>query len=244
MAQEAALPPSPGTAAAQGSATTPSWSFNITPYLWLSGLSGKLRPVADGPAVSVNQSFGDIYNHLNAGAFLSASAQRGRFVLLGDFTYADVSQRAQYAFLGAKLDNTQFSTTLEAGYEAYQGGRWTVDLLGGVRAWVIDTRVKLRAFDEPILSYSNTLSWADPLLATRVSAKLGRGFSVTAYGDLGGFDVGSHFTWQAVGTLDYAIQSNLVVSAGYRHLNVDYRNSGSRIDFSMSGPLLGLSYRF
>lgn len=89
---------------------------------------------------------------------------------------------------------------------------------------MIDTSVKLRAFNEPPLSFSNTSSWADPLLATRISVNLGHGLSVTAYGDLGGLDVGSHFTWQAVGMLNYAIRKNLVVSAGYRQLAVDYRD--------------------
>ena len=244
LAQDATQPPATAVTTVRPIAAAPSWSFEVTPYLWLSGVSGKFRPVAGGPTVSVNKSFGEIYDHLDAGAFLSAAARRGRFVLLGDFTYAQVSQRAQYGPLGANLDNTQISATLEAGYEAYKDTRWTVDLLAGARAWVIDTRVRLRAFDQPLLSLSSTTSWGDPLLAARVSAALGHGLSVTAYGDVGGFDVGSHFTWQAVGTLDYAIRRNLTVSAGYRHLAVDYREGGSRLDFSLSGPLLGISYSF
>jgi hypothetical protein len=64
------------------------------------------------------------------------------------------------------------------------------------------------------------------------------------HADIGGFGIGSDSTWQVVATANYQISKALHLSAGYRHLAVDRDESGTRIDISMSGPLLGATWRF
>ena len=74
----------------------------------------------------------------------------------------------------------------------------------------------------------------------------------TLSGDVGGFGVGSEFSWQAIGAyrFDFAKTSHVTWSGmiGYRALYVDYeRGTGvTRYEFDVlqHGPVVGISARF
>lgn len=65
-----------------------------------------------------------------------------------------------------------------------------------------------------------------------------------AQADIGGFGVGADFTWQVLGTVNYLLTDHLSVSAGYKHLAIDYDDDGYVFDATLSGPVLGITYRF
>jgi hypothetical protein len=64
--------------------------------------------------------------------------------------------------------------------------------------------------------------------------------SITHRGDVGGFDVGSKFSWQVLGALDYEICRSRTVTwsgmVGYKALSVDYaQGSGvSRYEYDVT----------
>ena len=45
-------------------------------------------------------------------------------------------------------------------------------------------------------------------------------------------------------TVGYQIKDWMWVRAGYRHLHVDYEDDGFVFDVDMSGPILGIGFRF
>ncbi len=71
-------------------------------------------------------------------------------------------------------------------------------------------------------------------------------------GDVGGFDVGSRFAWQAIAGygFDFAVWNGITFSGvlGYRGLYVDYAHGAGRqgyeFDMLQHGPVLGVSMRF
>ena len=71
-------------------------------------------------------------------------------------------------------------------------------------------------------------------------------------GDVGGFSVGSQFSWQALAALnyDFYVRNNVTWSGmiGYKALYVDYsRGAGLtryEYDMNMHGPIFGVSARF
>ena len=71
-------------------------------------------------------------------------------------------------------------------------------------------------------------------------------------GDVGGFDVGSKFTWQAIAgyKFDFAVRSGITFSGlvGYRALYVDYAQGFGRrlyeFDMLIHGPVVGVSLRW
>jgi hypothetical protein len=93
---------------------------------------------------------------------------------------------------------------------------------------------------------NRSASWGDPLLAGRYHFDFGNGFGLTAYGDLGGFGVGAHTDWQAIGTVDYALNSWINLHLGYRSLNFSYSASDSNLGFDvhMRGPIFAGTFRF
>jgi hypothetical protein len=72
--------------------------------------------------------------------------------------------------------------------------------------------------------------------------------SVSVRGDIGGFGVGSHFTWNLAAILRYQVSPRVSAGAGYRILDINYsEGTGTRAfryDVQMRGPVLGLDLHF
>ncbi len=226
-------------AAQEGSS---DWAFQVTPYVWMAGMGGAIRPGAATPSVEMNHSFRDILHVLTAAAFVSGLAKRGRLILLGDLSYSSIAADGELApGVGASGKERQISLTLTGGYRALDEPGSTVDLLAGVRAWDIKVSAHVPAFG---VSATPSISIVDPVLAVRFNKELAPRWSAIMYGDVGGFGVDSKSTWQVVGTVNYKLKDLFYVSAGYRYLSLDYRRNGTLIDIHMAGPLLGLTWQF
>lgn len=233
----------PGAAAAE---ERPDRAFQLTPYVWATGVGGTARPFAGAPVLDVDASFGDLLEDLDAAFFLSGYARAERFVLVTDFSYASSSRGgvARVPGLGpvpaeGRLRQTSF--TLVSGYRVVDDPRVTLDLLAGARAWRIRADVELAG---GALSRSPGLDFVDPIVAARANLGLGSGWSTILYGDVGGFGAGSDRTWQGFATLNYQISGSLFLSAGYRFLSVDYDSGGTAADLRLGGPIVGVTYRF
>lgn len=218
------------------------WTYQVTPYVWGSGLAGTIRPIRSGPTVEIDESFSDVLEHLDAAFFLFMMARKDRLVLIGDLSYSQSSADGELASgIAASGKEKQTSLTLLGGYAAVDTQDVTLDILAGIRAWDISASVDVPAVG---VSESPSLTFVDPVLAARLSARLAPQWTAVGYLDVGGFDVGSKRTWQAVASINYQVSDRFSVSAGYRHLAVDYRSDGTILDFSMSGPIVGATWRF
>lgn len=69
---------------AQNKAAADAWRFQLTPYVWMTGLDGSVRPFRGAPTAHVNKSFSDILENLDAAAFVNGTARKGQYVLQGD----------------------------------------------------------------------------------------------------------------------------------------------------------------
>jgi len=218
------------------------WSAQVTPYVWATGLGGSLRPLAGGPSISIDKSFGDILEDLDAAFFITGFARKDRFVLLGDVSTSSSSRGgAVPPGIPAKGGLRQTSLTLLAGYRAVAEGPFTLDVLAGARVWDVRARVSVQAVPVRV---ARERSFADPIVAGRLNLHLAPGWSLLAYGDVGGAGVGSRLTSQLAAAVNYAVNDRFYLSAGYRQLHVDYREDGMRVDIRMKGPLVGATLRF
>lgn len=223
-------------------ANAQEWSAQLTPYVWATGVSGDITPFSGAPTIAFNSSFSEILDDLDAAFFISGYARRDRFVFLGDLSYSSSSRDGLIPpGVPASGELKQTSLTLAAGYRVVTDPSVSVDVLGGARVWRIEGSV-----DVPLagVSVSPTESFTDPIVAVRANFSLDPQWSAVLYGDYGGFGVGSEETSQLVATVNYQMTENFYLSVGYRTLSVDYRDSGTRIDATMSGPLFGATWRF
>ncbi|HMN71707.1 MAG TPA: hypothetical protein PKA55_07540 [Rhodoblastus sp.] len=249
-AQAADLPqPVPPPAPPEAGSARPDWALQVTPYLWASGLNGRVSPFRLAPTVHVEKSFGDVMKNFNIGGFLHVWARKGSFVANADIMYVSTTDSHSVdplPFVGsvrARLTTGLFYATLVGGYRVLDVGPVTFDALAGGRLWNVSNRASID-FAFVSLGFAKSLTWVDPVVGGRAFWRLTDAFSIQAQGDIGGFGAGSKLTWQALGTLNYAFAEHFSASLGYKVLRTNYARGGYVFDVTMSGPVLGVTYRF
>ena len=166
---------------------------------------------------------------------------------------------------------TTSMTIVETG-GLYEFGRWdhapgsftAVDGLLGFRYWNISNEIDLnligsvnvaalgiefgRSFS---VARANGVDWVDPVLGLRLRHQFTPSQNLMVRGDVGGFGLGSQFTWQAAAVYSYQWRFDgyaLAALVGYRALGVTYSEgsgtSTAGIDAVLHGPLVGVSLRF
>ena len=68
--------------------------------------------------------------------------------------------------------------------------------------------------------------------------------SATGFADIGGFGVGSQFTWEIYAGLDYAFTEHVSAAAGFRYLSINYDQTGTDLKLDTYGPVIGATLRF
>ena len=138
-----------------------------------------------------------------------------------------------------------------------------IDLLAGARYWrqevdislavtaTLDTS-DLEVSGARAIARSGGVDWVDPVIGARVRHQLAPGQELQLRGDIGGFDVGSKFSWNVLGAYSWHMFDRHGVSysgvLGYRLLSVDYEQGAGttryEYDVLQHGPLTGLILRF
>lgn len=151
-----------------------------------------------------------------------------------------------------------------AGGDAHAFARSTaLDLLVGARYWRQELALNLAlsggldttglvVTGSRAIARSGTVDWVDPVIGARLRHQLAPGKEIVLRGDIGGFDVGSRFSWNLLGAYSWEIAARNGVLwsgiAGYRLLSVDYQQGSGvtryEYDVLQHGPILGLTAKF
>jgi hypothetical protein len=131
------------------------------------------------------------------------------------------------------------------GHRISRPGR-RIDLFAGIRYW--DLALDLELEDTPrALDLGD--SWIDPVVGGRILQDVAEEWFLTARADLGGFGVGSDFSWNVQGGVGYDVADWFSLVAQYKALGVDFDNEKSGLDFLSydtvtHGPVIGFVFRF
>jgi hypothetical protein len=206
----------------------PDWHFTLAPYLWFSNLNGAQtlglphdHQIA-GPAVV---PVGDTL--LEPGWLVRAEVGKGRWRGWLNLSGANVADAAELALesdhsvtTSGTYDLSWYTGEL---YAAVQVGPFTttnaIELYAGAR--YMRHRQILTAGSE---TDSITETWIEPVIGSRFFVELGRRFWATFNGDIGGFGVGSDFTWTMAGELGFRVFKPLDISLRYNYQEIDYDN--------------------
>jgi len=237
-------------------AQTGAWQYELTPYLWGSAMKGDVQS-GHLPRIGVDMSFGDILDILDFGLMGAFEARNGRWGLLSDLVYMEVSDEATAGRTGsgpigapASVDaEATFKQTMLAAAAAYRiaEGRSPVDLIGGVRYAKLDVAARI---DASLFGQSGTAvrgadkEWFDPYLGVRIQHPLGERWTFVGYADAGGFGLGSDFTWQAAVGINRSFSKAVTGTAGFRWIGTDYDKGGYVYDMNFEGAYAGLGFRF
>lgn len=254
----------------------PGWTFRVTPYGWLTAMKG--TQTVRGRSVDVDASFIDILEKSDTlvGLMADFEARYGRWALIGDAVWTKVglggdttrTRSPVSGIVGAVgaslgLDVRMAIVEFGAAYEVARSGALALDVLAGGRYWhqKADLSVDLAATVDlgdlavagsRAIAKSGSVDWVDPMVGGRLRYEIAPGHQFTLRADVGGFGVGSRFSWQAIAAYgyDFAVHKGVTYAGviGYRALYVDYaKGSGSsryEFDVLQHGPVVGLSIRF
>lgn len=241
-------------AGAQSKTPDGGWQFELTPYLWLTGIRGDAK-IAGAPQVNFDVDATEVLNHLDFGAMGSYEARNGRWGLFFDAVYAKLSASggAVRSPLGgpgitvnADVDVTNTIFMGAAEYRAIEG-RTPVDLFLGGRYYNIDIDTTVTANFFGLLNVTRSPSysknWWDPYIGARVTHPLTDRWTLVGYADYGGFQGGNN-SWQAVLGAKYDFSKTFSGNFGYRYLHIDYDKDNFALNVDYQGVYVGLGIKF
>ena len=245
----AALPASARAADVAAPADTSGWTFTTAAYLWGASLDGK-SGVFGLPPQDVELSFGDILEDLQFAVMGLGEARKGPFVLGMDLTYTKVSSTVDsprgVLFDDISIDTTSWMVTGFGGYSIFDNDVARIDLIGGARYWSVNTEFELESKRQQLdgRTAEDGASWVDPLVGAKMLVDVTPDFYISAWGMIGGFDVGSELMWDVMAGAGYRFTDAFSVFGGYRAVSVDYDDDGFVYDVVQQGPVLAGVFRF
>jgi hypothetical protein len=222
------------------------WRFALSPYLWTPGINASVGTAVG--TVGVDKSSRDVLSALDFAFMGVFEARNGRWGLIADLFYADLSQ-SRATPLGLLFSRALIETTAKelSGYAAYRvedSGRVALDLMAGVRvsSIALDLSLSPGLLGGRRLGVSET--WVDPVVGGRARFAITDMWFATAFADVGGFGADSDLTWQAFASLGYQFNPRWSVQGGWRYFSAEKEIEGRDVNVDFSGPLLGFTARF
>ena len=238
-------------ALAQEPANPDRWTFTFAPYLWAISLDGNAR--IRGVEADVDVPFKDAVKDLSFGIMGIGRAKKGRFAinLNGLFLRTSPDEEVGRFKIDATSDLAQLGSSVSYEVLNYRFGEaasgrplaFRLEPLVGARFNYL--RLELEVRDGPSVDEDET--WVDPLVGALVNVDLAENWLFTGEGNIGGFGLGSDFTWNLQGYLSYRMTLfglPTTLSFGYRALSIDYDHNEFKWDVVQQGPILGTSIQF
>lgn len=222
-----------------------NWNFNLTPlYLWMVNMDGD---IGVGPVdTEITVPFEDVFDSLEKVFTVHfEGVHRSNWGFLLDLSYLDISSSQSVGPLQLSVDLT--SVLFEAGgYYRFRNEKNIFDILAGIRYTKLEPDMTFTV--PPLPSFSRTEDWVDPIIGVRYIHVFNDKWRFLIRGDIGGFGVGSDFTWHAFATIGFHPWKHVGFLAGYRALDQDYEDGSGpdrfKYDMRLHGPLLAINFRW
>ncbi len=135
--------------------------------------------------------------------------------------------------------------TLELGYRVIDSQKAFLDVFAGARIYSLYTQIRLLPrLARQGVNVSGTETWADPIVGLSGRYYVSRPVFLHLYGDIGGFGVGSEFSWQVLGGVGVRVSRWCDLELGYRALGFDYEPGRTKQDITTHGPIIGAILHF
>jgi hypothetical protein len=204
------------TLSAQTEATVGT-EFRLGAHVFFSNVSA--AAVVNGAPAIVGDST------LKIGLDVRAAVRRGRWALTGEFRRSDSNSRGD---LPTGVDGIAFELQIRE-FEfsgAYRigpaTGPQTIDALLGTRH-VRHRRIRSRGLPN---ERAVTASWLEPFAGFRFATGLGGRFRFATSGNIGGWGLGSSFTWVIEGELGARLFERVEFVTRYRYSQAEFDSPG------------------
>ena len=227
-----------------------TWQFEATLYGWYTDIGGTVKHpggVIPGGPFDVDAS--DILDNLDMVFMGSFEARHNKWSIITDLIYLDVGADKNTTVktssgiplnANVDLDLSAWILSGAVGYDVVQTERVTLAVVGGVRYATMDVDVTLGMLGRQAES-SESEGLLDGIVGVRGFIKLNENWYLPYYADIGTGD--SDLTWQALAGIGYRFSWG-DIKLVYRYLNYDMDDGKHLEDFNVSGPVLGIGFRF
>ena len=240
----------PATASASG------WSWSLTPYAWLTEVNLDVN-VNEQRVIDGQVDFKDLLDDTDFALMIHLEGRRGKHGLFADLYTVDLGdepriiQRPNLPF-PIQAESDLELTIIELGGVYYPGGEGgKFGIAYGVRMIDADQEIDILLVgglptDRRVVDVTSTLY--DGLLGVRYRTTYDSGWSFAFWGDVAAG--GTDFTWSAAGVVgyDFGQRDQYAIRFGYRALEFQFEEDAQRAkvetDLTMSGPVLGFTFRF
>jgi hypothetical protein len=219
------------------------WEIELAPlYFWGVDIDGDVTVRGQTAPLSMDTS--EILDNLDFifTAHLEARHESG-WGFYVDPLFMDLGVPFDGPFGGGEVDLEMWMVEAMGMRRFGDAERYT-DLIFGARYVSLDVHIETST----PLSPQGDKDWIDPLIGLRYGGEISPKWSGRIRADIGGFDVGSDLTWDAIVLFHYQLSERVALGFGYRHTDIDYdEGRGSELfelDAYMTGPLLGVNISF
>jgi hypothetical protein len=237
-----------GVAQADVATDDASWQFDGAVYLWGAGIGAT---TAAGDDIDI--SFSDLVENLDMAFMGVLQARRGKWSLLADVIYLNVSASETST---AKLINRPVTANLDVAlrswvvtaagaYAVKETDTTRVDLLAGGRYLYLKSDIEFQiSAGSPFGPWQQSVKESgdivDAIVGVRGRTALGDKWYLNYLADIGAG--GSDLTWQALAGLNYRY-SKVDAAFGYRYLKWELDND-TFDEMAISGPYAGVRFSF
>jgi opacity protein-like surface antigen len=224
--------------------TDSGWRISTSMYIWTTRLDGDMT--VKGTTAPVDVKFTDLFDKLDVCFMGLVEVGKGKWSFMSDIFYAKLEPSASTPRADFNSQIEQFIGNFAVFYNVVETSTTRFDTYAGARVNWMETDVDIQGKGPGARSYSDSASktWVDPIIGFRVHHDLTDKFFVRALADIGGFNISSDLTWQAMASLGYRINAKASVGLGYRAIGTDYTSGTTTYDVTSHGLLLGLEYHF
>ena len=217
------------------------WEFDVTPYLWFASLKGDVSFL--NQSVPTNVEFKDILDQLSFGAFVHFETHKGPWTIMTDLMYLKLKE-------DGKIGDTSITTKMETDQTIWElGGGYRIikledylkiDALLGMRYFGLKPTIDING--QNVLDKS--LDFVDPYIGVRFKSINGKWINAARF-DIGGFGVGSEFSWKLNLLVGYQFSNRSSMYLGYQGYDVDYEGDNSFVyDVFTGGIITGFNFHF
>jgi hypothetical protein len=206
------------TAFAQKSSAK-KWHYLGDLYMMFPNMKGETT-VASLPEVEVDADEGDILGNLKFGGMFYLEATNDNWAISSDFIYMKLNQG---------LSTTRL---IKSGSVTMEELAWEVDGLKRVTPWLeaglggrlvsLNVGIDATGTLNEVHEGSASKTWYDPVIVMRTQGAIKDKWLLQFRGDVGGFGVGSDFSWQIQANAGYRFSKLFQTTIGYRYIGIDY----------------------
>ena len=231
-------------------------SWEVIPYVWFTGIKGTMTVEVE--LKGIDASMGDVWDNSNAGGTARCETWNGSNGFYLDLFHVNLTDR--YVRDEVEIIPASKIFFLDLAY-TYELGSTPVfidqrelsnkeirflsfGVLVGGRYFYLKNSLE-RSNDENL---SQTGQFIDPIVGGYLRYRLAESVTFVTAADIGGFGIGSKFTWNAWARMDFRIANWLWVNGLYRTFDIDYEEGSGDdkigLNARISGPAAGLVFRF